>query len=191
MKDLMMLIKSSPFAEVQSIIIYCKFQYETDLKSKYLSDNNIQAMSYHSGIPLKDRSRIQESFCSNKIRVVVATVAFGMGLDKSDVGAVIHYTLPESLEEYVQEIGRAGRDGRLSYYHLFFDDSTYFKPHSLTYSDGVDEYAVSRFLSEVFTNELDSHGKICSLVKKPASRKFDMKEEVILTIVTHLELGEV
>ncbi|THG13921.1 hypothetical protein TEA_005948 [Camellia sinensis var. sinensis] len=154
MKDLMMLIKSSPFAEVQSIIIYCKFQYETDLKSKYLSDNNIQAM-------------------------VVATVAFGMGLDKSDVGAVIHYTLPESLEEYVQEIGRAGRDGRLSYYHLFFDDSTYFKPHSLTYSDGVDEYAVSRFLSEVFTNELDSHGKICSLVKKPASRKFDMKEEVL------------
>ncbi|CAL5338190.1 unnamed protein product [Camellia sinensis] len=191
MKDLMMLIKSSPFAEVQSIIIYCKFQYETDLISKYLSDNNIQAMSYHSGIPSKDRSRIQESFCSNKIRVVVATVAFGMGLDKSDVGAVIHYTLPESLEEYVQEIGRAGRDGRLSYCHLFFDDSTYFKLRSLTYSDGVDEYAVSRFLSEVFTNELDSHGKVCSLVKEPASRKFDMKEEVMLTILTHLELGEV
>ncbi|XP_028107914.1 ATP-dependent DNA helicase Q-like 5 isoform X2 [Camellia sinensis] len=173
MKDLMMLIKSSPFAEVQSIIIYCKFQYETDLISKYLSDNNIQAMSYHSGIPLKDRSRIQESFCSNKIRVV------------------IHYTLPESLEEYVQEIGRAELDGRLSYCHLFFNDSTYFKIRSLTYSDGVDEYAVSRFLSEVFTNELDSHGKICSLVKEPASRKFDMKKEVMLTILTHLELGEV
>ncbi|KAF5947366.1 hypothetical protein HYC85_013323 [Camellia sinensis] len=104
---------------------------------------------------------------------------------------VIHYTLPESLEEYVQEIGRAGLDGRLSYCHLFFDDSTYFKIRSLTYSDGVDEYAVSRFLSEVFTNELDSHGKICSLVKEPASRKFDMKEEVMLTILTHLELGEV
>ncbi|PSS26939.1 ATP-dependent DNA helicase Q-like [Actinidia chinensis var. chinensis] len=191
MKDLMLLINSPPFSEVQSIIVYCKFQSETDLLSKYLCDSNISAMSYHSGIPTKDRSRIQESFCSNKIRVVVATVAFGMGLDKSDVGAVIHYTLPESLEEYVQEIGRAGRDGRLSYCHLLFDDNTYFKLRSLSYSDGVDEYAVSRLLSQVFTTELDSHGKICSLVKEPASRKFDMKEEVILTILTHLELGEV
>ncbi|CAK7327405.1 unnamed protein product [Dovyalis caffra] len=86
MKDLLTLIKSSPYKEVQSIIIYCKFQ------------------SYHSSMPSKDRSRIQESFCSNKIRVVVATVAFGMGLDKRDVGAVIHYSLPESLEEYVQVV---------------------------------------------------------------------------------------
>ncbi|GFY91533.1 DEAD/DEAH box RNA helicase family protein [Actinidia rufa] len=191
MKDLMLLLNSPPFSEVQSIIVYCKFQSETDLLSKYLCDSNISAMSYHSGIPTKDRSRIQESFCSNKIRVVVATVAFGMGLDKSDVGAVIHYTLPESLEEYVQEIGRAGRDGRLSYCHLLFDDNSYFKLRSLSYSDGVDEYAVSRLLSQVFTTELDSHGKICSLVKESASRKFDMKEEVILTILTHLELGEV
>ncbi|KAA8529737.1 hypothetical protein F0562_034163 [Nyssa sinensis] len=190
MKDLMMLIKSSPFMEVRSIIIYCKFQSETDLISKYLCDNNISAKSYHSSIPAKDRSRTQELFCSNKIRVVVATVAFGMGLDKKDIGAVIHYSLPESLEEYVQEIGRAGRDGRLSYCHLIFDDITYFKLRSLMHSDGVDEYAVNRFLCQVFTNDTDSPGKMCSLVKESASRKFDMKEEVMLTILTQLELGQ-
>ncbi|KAH9772739.1 ATP-dependent DNA helicase q4 [Citrus sinensis] len=133
LSDLLMLMKSSPFTEVQSIIIYCKFQFETDLISRYLCDNSISVKSYHSGIPAKDRSRIQELFCSNKIRVVVATVAFGMGLDKRDVGAVIHYSLPESLEEYVQEIGRAGRDGRLSYCHLFLDDITYFRLRSLMY----------------------------------------------------------
>ncbi|KAK9276614.1 hypothetical protein L1049_006149 [Liquidambar formosana] len=188
MKDLMILIKSSPFKEVQSIIIYCKFQFETDLISKYLCDSNISAKSYHSGIPAKERSRTQELFCSNKIRVVVATVAFGMGLDKKDIGAVIHYNLPESLEEYVQEIGRAGRDGRLSYCHLLFDDLTYFKLRSLMYSDGVDEYAVNRFLCQVFST--DTVGKIGSIVKESASRKFDMKEEVMLTILTHLELGE-
>ncbi|KAL0364294.1 UNVERIFIED_CONTAM: ATP-dependent DNA helicase Q-like 5 [Sesamum angustifolium] len=60
---------------------------ETDMISKYLCDNNISAKSYHSGIPAKDRSRVQDLFCANRIRVVVATVAFGMGLDKSDVGA--------------------------------------------------------------------------------------------------------
>ncbi|KAG2706735.1 hypothetical protein I3760_05G116400 [Carya illinoinensis] len=191
LKDLLMLLNSHPFKEVHSIIVYCKFQCETDQISRYLCDNNISAKSYHGGIPAKDRTRTQELFCSNKIRVVVATVAFGMGLDKQDVGAVIHYSLPESLEEYVQEIGRAGRDGRLSYCHLLFDDDTYFKLRSLMHSEGVDEYAINKFLSEVFASEKNLHGKICSLVKESASRKFDMKEEVMLTILTHLELGEV
>ncbi|KAJ9169372.1 hypothetical protein P3X46_017575 [Hevea brasiliensis] len=189
MKDLLSLMKSSPFMEVQSIIIYCKFQSESDIVSRYLCDNNISSKSYHSAIPSKDRSQIQELFCSNKIRVVVATVAFGMGLDKRDVGAVIHYSLPESLEEYVQEIGRAGRDGRLSYCHLFFDDTTYCKLRSLLHSEGVDEYAVSKFLSYVFSN--GKQGKICSIIRESASREFDMKEEVMLTLLTQLELGEV
>ncbi|KAG8365941.1 hypothetical protein BUALT_Bualt17G0024300 [Buddleja alternifolia] len=190
-KDLMALLKSSPFLDIKSIIIYCKFQSETDMISKYLCDNNISSKSYHSGIPAKDRTRVQELFCSNKMRVVVATVAFGMGLDKRDVGAVIHYSLPESLEEYVQEIGRAGRDGRLSYCHLFFDDAIYFKLRSLMHSDGVDEYAVKKLLCQIFMSDKLSAEEICSLVKESASRKFDMKEEVILTILTQLELGEV
>lgn len=191
MKDLLVLMKSSPFAEVKSIIVYCKFQSETDQISRYLNDNNIKAKSYHSGISAKERGYVQELFGSNKIRVVVATVAFGMGLDKRDVGAVIHYSLPGSLEEYVQEIGRAGRDGRLSYCHLFYDDEMYFKLRSLMYSEGIDEYAVNKFLSEVFPADKSSCGKICSLIKEPASRRFDMKEEVILTVLTRLELGDV
>ncbi|KAG9139556.1 hypothetical protein Leryth_016329 [Lithospermum erythrorhizon] len=190
MKDLITLVKSPPFSEAKSIIIYCKFQHETDTISKYLCDGNITAKSYHGGIPAKDRSRIQERFCSNKLRVVVATVAFGMGLDKSDIGAVIHYSLPESLEEYVQEIGRAGRDGRLSYCHLFFDDVTFIKLRSLMCSDGVDEYAVNKFLSQVFHNG-SNLPEVCSITKESAARKFDMKEEVLLTILTQLEMGGV
>ncbi|KAK8928866.1 ATP-dependent DNA helicase Q-like 5 [Platanthera zijinensis] len=191
LKDLLILIKSSPMVGMRSIIVYCKFQAETELVSRYLCDNNISAKVYHSNILSKDRIRTQELFCSNKIRVVVATVAFGMGLNKSDVDAVIHYSLPESLEEYVQETGRAGRDGRLSYCHLFIDNSTYYKLRSLLYSDGVDEYVITKLLSEIFAKDTSLDGNIYSLVKESASCKFDMKEEVLLTVLTLLEIGEV
>ncbi|KAJ3675445.1 hypothetical protein LUZ60_004487 [Juncus effusus] len=189
LKDLMLLMKSSPFVDMKSIIIYCKFQYETDMIGKYLCDNNVKAKGYHSGLPSKERSRIQDLFCSNKIRVIVATVAFGMGLDKSDVQGVIHYSMPESLEEYIQEIGRAGRDGRVSNCHLFLDTATYLKIRSLSYSDGVDEYAISKLLDQIFCSD-NSTGDIHWLIKESTSRKFDIKEEVLLTVLTMLEIGE-
>ena len=79
------------------------------------------AECYHAGLSPYERKRVQNQFMSGRLRVVVATVAFGMGLDKSDVRGVIHYTLPKTVESYVQEIGRAGRDGETSYCHLFLD----------------------------------------------------------------------
>ncbi|KAG0489297.1 hypothetical protein HPP92_008108 [Vanilla planifolia] len=191
LKDLLFLMKSSPMDDMQSIIVYCKFQAETEQVSKYLCDNKIAAKAYHSGMTSKDRLRTQELFCSNKIRVVVATVAFGMGLNKSDVGAVIHYSLPGSLEEYIQEIGRAGRDGRHCFCHLLLDNFTYYKLRSLLYSDGIDEYAISKLLSQIFPKNIRLDGYVYSLIKESMSYKFDMKEEVLFTVLTRLEIGPV
>ncbi|KAF3792750.1 ATP-dependent DNA helicase Q-like 5 [Nymphaea thermarum] len=187
-----------------SVISSKNRKYETDLVCKLLSDNQISARIYHSGIPAKDRILVQKLFCSNKIQVVVATVAFGMGLNKSDVGAVIHYSLPGSIEEYVQEIGRAGRDGCLAFCHILLDDSTYLKLRSLAYSDGVDDYAVNKFLCHIFDDGSHHLNKVHSLIVETLSRKLDMKEEVLFnfnsincffsvmdTILTYLEIGEV
>lgn len=75
------------------------------------------------------RRRVQKRFMAGQLRVVVATVAFGMGLDKSDVRAIIHYNLPRSFESYVQEIGRAGRDGLPSHCHVFLDPEVSITAH--------------------------------------------------------------
>ena len=76
---------------------------------------------YHAGMFAGQRKKVQQDFMTGRLRIVVATVAFGMGLNKADVRAIIHYNMPKSFESYVQEIGRAGRDGRTAYCHVFID----------------------------------------------------------------------
>ena len=92
-------------------IVYVTQQQSAERVADFLCANNINASAYHAGFPSDMRQHIQEEFMAGKIQVVVATIAFGMGIDKSDIRFVIHYDLPKSIENYSQEIGRAGRDG--------------------------------------------------------------------------------
>ena len=98
----------------QSGIIYCHSRQQCEELSCFLKENDILSEYYHAGMTKKSREKLQQDWLDNKLYIIVATIAFGMGIDKPDVRFVIHYNLPLSLEGYYQEIGRAGRDGKKS-----------------------------------------------------------------------------
>ena len=105
-----------------SSIVYCKSRKRTKEISELLRLQNISSDFYHAGLVQEERNKKQEAWIGNKTRVIVCTNAFGMGIDKPDVRTVIHADVPDCLENYYQEAGRAGRDGKTSYAVLLYDN---------------------------------------------------------------------
>lgn len=105
-----------------STIVYCSTRKNVEKTAALLSRNGIAAGGYHAGLSKEEREKIQDDFIYDRLGVIVATNAFGMGIDKSNVSLVVHYNMPKDLESYYQEAGRAGRDGSAARCIMLYDD---------------------------------------------------------------------
>ena len=177
-------------------IVYVTLQHSAETVAQYLTQQGFNACAYHAGFDSDTRSQIQQDFMAGKIQVIVATIAFGMGIDKSDIRFVIHYDLPKSIENYSQEIGRAGRDGLPAQCFTLATLDGLNTVENFVYGDTPEftgiEMLLNSIQTEVITNAYDSQaeGK-WELQILQLSNAVNIKQLPLKTLLVQLELAGV
>jgi ATP-dependent DNA helicase RecQ len=168
-----------------STIVYVTLQRTSMRIAELLADAGLQARPYHAGLDAEERVAVQEWWAGSGQAIVVATIAFGMGIDKADVRYVYHYNLPKSLESYSQEIGRAGRDGRPSICELFVCAEDVPTLENFAFGDTPTREALAGLLSDVVHHPV---GTELALSEYELSVRHDLRTLVLKTALTYLEL---
>lgn len=166
-----------------SAVVYVTRQETAEEVATFLAKNGLSARAYHAGLPAEFRANAQSSFMMGETRIMVATIAFGMGIDKADIRAVFHYNLPKCLENHTQEIGRAGRDGHHAICEMLAcgDDLTVLE--NFIYSDTPSAGALGNLIDRVLRL-----GPVFDVSPYELSTICDIRSGVVSTVMTYLEI---
>ena len=167
-------------------IVYVTLQRTAEDVAAFLVAQNLDARPYHAGLKNEARHAIQDAFMASDRMIVVATIAFGMGVDKADIRAVYHYNLPKGMESYAQEIGRAGRDGQESVCELLASAEDAVVLENFTYGDTPTSEAIASFLDNIF-----GLGPVFDVSIHELSNTHDIRPLVVKTLLAYLELDRI
>lgn len=171
----------------QAGIIYVTLQHSAEQLASQLCQQGISATAYHAGMESDVRQSIQRQFMAGEIQLIVATIAFGMGIDKSDIRYVVHYDLPKSIENYAQEIGRAGRDGKISQCLVLANYDNINVLENFIYGDTPEASAIDYVINEIITSSAQSNGQWEVLLNSLSSQS-NIRLLSLKTLLVYLEL---
>lgn len=168
-------------------IVYVTLQKTAERISGMLKKHGLNANAYHAGMKNEEREDVQDRFMAGEVNTVVATIAFGMGIDKEDICKIIHYDLPKSIESYSQEIGRSGRDGNPSLCCLFGNKSKIPVLENFAYGDTPSFESICTVLEEI----KNSTGNLFEVRAYALSRLADIRMLPLKTLLVYLEMADV